>query len=479
MNEFKVSRRSALLGGSLSLLGAAAPVGRAAIIPEGSLTPEMFGARGDGVTNDSAAFAALSAAITRRGGGVIALRRKVYVVGAQRHDPTGSNGYAFAPESLLRFVGLPGPLTILGNGATLRCQSGLRYGTFVPATGAPSRHAMPYLNPRERATPYEYMIYAERCVGAVTISDLELDGNLPRLVIGGEYGDTGRQIAGSGIFLRDNRGDEILRSVSSHHHPQDGIIIDGNDDPVLAARVTRRAEDIRCEYNARQGCSIVGGRNWSFSRCKFNHTGKAVIQSAPGAGVDIEAEGSKKNRNLSFEDCEFADNTGCGLVADSGDSEGATFTRCRFVGTTMWSVWPNKPLFSFRTCTFIGSAVKCFSDADPIRTTKFYDCLFTDDPKLSPNGKVYREGRADGSLADLSDGTNVRFERCRFLAVGGAVLPWSSSAIYANCRMVQTSPSVGYPHGTYIGHNVISGRVDLYGIKIKGDLILNGKPFRP
>jgi hypothetical protein len=474
----RCSRRALLLAGSVAIAQAAAPVRFALAAQDDALTPEMFGARGDGVTNDTEAFADLARAVSMRGGGTIRLRRATYIVGAQqrsRADPS----YAFPPAKLLHFVDLPGPLTIIGNGATLRCAPGLRFGTFNRITGAPTRNPMPYFNQQERATPYEYMILVERCAGVVTITDLELDGNLKKLVIGGEYGDTGHQIAGTGIFLRDNRGSEILQRIHTHHHPQDGIMIDGIDDPALAVRVTRRMEDIRSEYNGRQGCSFTGGRNWAIRRSKFSHTGKAGLVSAPAAGVDIEAEGGKKNRNLSFEDCEFSNNAGCGMVADSGDSEGATFQRCRFVGTTNWSVWPNKPHFRFAKCTFVGCIVRCFSDPDASRATQFRDCTFTDDPRLSPTGEVYREGRPDGSVADLSDSVNILFDRCRFLAVGGAVLPWSTGAIFANCTMRQTSKSTGYPRGTYIGRNTIDGTVGLYGIKIRGELILNGKPYTP
>ncbi|MEA3048199.1 MAG: hypothetical protein QOG84_35 [Sphingomonadales bacterium] len=458
---------------------AACSSGRAeAQAPRDALTPEMFGAKGDGVANDSDAFDRLAQEVSRRGGGTVALRRTTYLVGRQLRDPSPGASYAFAPARILQFRNLPRSLTIVGNGATLRCAPGLRYGTFDPVTGKPTRHPVPYLNPAERASPYESMIFVENCVGAVTISDIELDGNLKAHMLGGPYGDTGIQIAATGIFLRNNRGSETLRNIYSHHHPQDGVIIDGLDDPALAARVTRRAVGLRCEYNGRQGCSLVGGRGWTFTGSKFNHTGKAGIGSSPAAGFDIEAEGGKTIRNLAFEDCEFSDNVGCGLVADSGDSQGATFTRCRFVGTTDWSVWPNKPFFRFRACTFVGCIVRCFGDPDPNRATQFFDCVFTDDPKQSPTGQVYREGRPDGSIADLSDEANVLFDHCRFLAVGGAVLPWSTGAIYSNCTMRQTSKSPGYPRGTYLGRNTIdASHIELYGTKNRGELILNGTPL--
>jgi hypothetical protein len=446
-------------------------------VPAGALTPEMFGAKGDGVSNDTAAFGRLSREVARRGGGTIALRRAVYLVGEQRRIMGPGSGWAFAPSPILDFVRLRGSLTILGNGATLRCAPGLRFGTFDANTGRATRHPVPFLGPSERATPYEFMIRVEECAGAVTISDLELDGNLPRLVLGGAYGDTGIQIAGTGIFLRNNRGSEILRNIHSHHHPQDGVMI---DDPVgPAGGRIRRAENLRCEYNARQGCSLIGGGGWLFLRSRFNHTGRAGLASAPGAGFDIEAEAGKTIRDLRFEDCEFVDNYGCGLVADSGDSANASFERCRFVGTTIWSVWPAKPYFRFNGCTIVGTAVRCFGDPDPRKATQFHDCLFTDDPKLSPNGKVYREDRADGPLADLSDAQNVLFNRCRLFGVAGAVLPWSTGAIYADCVMRQSTRSPGYPRGEYRGRTTIEGSVHLDNSRFTGSLMLNGSPFPP
>jgi hypothetical protein len=469
-------RRELLAAAGGSVLAGALPLS-AAKAQFRTLTPEMFGARGDGITNDTAAFLALSKAVSTLGAGTVALRRTTYIVGAQERMPAGS-GYAYAPSAILWFEKLKGPLTIQGNGATLRCAAGLRYGSFDPETGEPMQPRPPYLNEAARATPYEYMIYAGNCAGPIHISDLELDGNVATLRLGGSYGDTGRQIAAAGIFLRDNTGGQVIERVRSHHHGLDGLMIDSPDTP-LTGGAERRVEDVHCDYNARQGCSFIGGRDWVFRKSSFNNTGQAGFASAPAAGFDIEAE-TRRIRNLRFEDCEFANNAGCGLVADSGDSQGATFVRCRFIGTVNWSAWPCKPAFHFTGCTFVGTVVRVFETADPQLVTRFTDCLFTDDPKLSPNGKVYREGRADGPLVDAGETPNPYFERCRFLAVGGAVLPWTIKATYVNCTMRQTSPSTGYPRGRYIGRNTIdSVGINLYGIAIEGELVLNGKPFRP
>jgi hypothetical protein len=247
-------------------------------------------------------------------------------------------------------------------------------------------------------------------------------------------------------------------------------MIDGDD----KRRARSRFENVVCEYNGRQGVSIVGGRGYDFAGCKFNHTGRSAVVSAPAAGVDIEAEGEKTNRDLTFTDCEFSNNAGCGLVADSGDSEGAVFTRCKFIGSTNWSAWPNKPGFVFRASTFVGTIVHPWADADPRRAARFDDCRFLDDPRLSPNGKVYLAGEKNHAVIDMADSTNVQFNRCSFLLTHDGLLPWSWRALYTDCVMRQAAKIESHPKGKYFGRNTIDGYVELYGTIVVGSLTQNG-----
>lgn len=467
------SRRRFLESGAVLAVAAALPMRAAdAWQADGrTLTPEMFGAKGDGRTNDSAAFEQLAAIVSGNGGGTVSLGAgKTYIVGVQHASQGGQYGYA--PAKLLEFRGCSEPLIIRGNGARIKCAPGLRYGTFDSRTGRATRNPMPYLGQGELATPYMAMIHVEDCSGPIEITDVELDGSVEKLLIGGEYGDTGRQIPADGIFLRNNRGSELIRNVHSHHHARDGLVIDGLDRDGGARRLIR---GLRSEYNCRQGCSIVGGLGYIFEDCRFNHTGKAVFTSAPGAGVDIEAEGSKKNRNFSFTRCEFSNNSGCGMVADSGDSEGATFTDCRFIGTTSWAAWPFKPRFRFDGCTFVGASVKAYGDRDPSRAAQFHDCTFLDDPRLAPGGKVYMGGKKHYFIYDLSSELNVRFSNCTFRLRHDGLLPWSWHAIYENCTMSQRASEAAYPKGKYLGRSTLTGPVDLYGTNVIGTLVLNGR----
>ena len=467
-SAIELSRRQLLCGATAAAVMSSGP----AEAQPRAVTPEQFGAVGDGRTNDTDAFVAMAAFVSAQGGGEIRLRRATYIVGKQ--GPGGLQGYAFAPSKIMQFEGCKRPLIIRGNGARLRCASGLRYGTFDPVSSKPTKHKMPYFGSGELSAPYFAMIWAENCTAGVEISDIELDGNLQQLEIGGPFGDADWQIGCAGIRLVNNLGDERLSRIRCHHHAQDGITIDGSP----ARNGSGVLEEVVCDSNVRQGCSLVGGRNYDFRKCEFKNTGKAGLASLPGAGLDIEAEG-KTIRDLKLSDCLFANNIGPGMVADSGNTEGALFERCRFIGTTSWAAWPRMPRFRFSNCEFVGSIVHAHGDPDPNRAAQFHDCTFRDDPALSPTGEVYNAAEWH-PIAELPHSPNVLFNRCRFILTHRAVLPWTTNVvIFSNCTMSQKAEKTAYPRGTYVGRNRIDAKVDLYSSKIKGELILNGRLIPP
>jgi hypothetical protein len=329
---------------------------------------------------------------------------------------------------------------------------------------------MPFTKREFVASPYSAMIIAEHCRGLIDISDIELDGNLGALQVGGKFGDKGWQIPATGIRLIDNYGAERLSEIYSHHHALDGLTLYSSPDRKSSTTVS----NVRSEYNARQGCSLTGGRNYFFQGCRFLHTGKSVLHSGPGAGFDVEAQG-RAIREVHFADCEFVDNRGVGLVADSGDSADMSFTKCRFVGTTQWSAWPKKPGMRFDNCTFVGTLVHPYGDTDLARAAQFLDCDFLDSRALSPTGEIFFGAGARHAIVNAPDARNVLFQRCRFHMKGYGGLPFTTDAIYSDCELSQSYPVKARPCGKYIGNNRLDGNIDLSGSKIAGIVILNGQ----
>ena len=462
------SRRQFIIAaGAVGLAGSV----RAAALSQ--VSPEMFGAKGDWRTNDTRAFAAMSAHLNAAGGGTIVLRPTTYIVGDQ-HPSAGGNSSivtnSFTASDIIHLAGCSGPIRIEGRGATLRCASGLRYGRFEPGSGKPFAN-VEKLTETNEAVPYVAFIHIEKCSGGIEISDLELDGNLKGLWIGGNSGRGGWQAGGTGIILHGNTGPERLSRIHSHHHAQDGMILT----PALHRAGATSVVDCICEYNGRQGCSVTGGRNFLFQRCFFRHTGRAILHSAPGAGVDIEAE-NWPIRDVAFENCEFSDNAGFGLTSGSGDSADVSCNGCKFVGTTNWAAWPDSPGMRFSHCVFAGPINHCHGDVDPSRAVHFMDCAFTDDHRLSPTGKLFLGKGKEQWIAIVLKSPNVRFDRCRFHLTGDTLLPLSDNGvIYADCEMSQRSPTASGPLGTYIGTNSISGKADLLGAIIRGRVVVNGR----
>lgn len=336
---------------------------------------KSFGAKGDGKTNDQVAFEKAAAFFNaRKGNGKLVISKGNYVVGKQTFT-AGKNGKpAYEGANVLFFTGVQN-LTVQGTtGTKLKYINGLKYGAFNPETGKPDEHGGGYFVNWAYAATGGHCILIDNSTN-VTISTMELDGNSGTMVLGGSYGDVGRQLPHYGIFIQ-NSHNVTVEKVNLHHFGLDGICVaniksDKKDNIKLL--------DSRFEYNSRQGFSWIGGNDLLVKNCKFNHTGQGKFNSAPGAGVDIEAEYGPI-RNGVFENCEFINNKGCALVADSGDSGNCTFKNSTFWGVENWSIWVTKPAYTFIGCNIYGSIVHGYNSPTDADATKYISCRFEDKP---------------------------------------------------------------------------------------------------
>ncbi len=253
---------------------------------------KSFGAKGNGKTNDHKSFQKAAAYFNSRGGnGKLIISPGTYIVGKQIFTGGKANQHAYKGEDVLHFVNIKNFQVQGTSKSVLKYADSFKFGAFDPATGKPHEHG------NNSFVIHTYAAFVGNCINLencnnISVKDLILDGNNKSLVLGGFYGDVGRQLLHNGIFIK-NSNNIIVNKLNVHHFGLDGIyvfnILNKQKDNITLS-------NSRFEYNARQGLSWTGGNSLFVINCKFNHTGKGKFASPPSAGVDIEAEmGSIRN----------------------------------------------------------------------------------------------------------------------------------------------------------------------------------------
>jgi hypothetical protein len=360
-----------------------------------------FGAKGNGKSDDQFAFEKAASFFNSRGGnGKLVLPKGIYIVGRQDFR-TG-----IKQRHVLNILNCKN-LTIEGEGAVVKFKDSLLYGAFDPVLLKPFHSDQRVFVDYAYAAPIGNFINLLNC-SHIVIKNIEVNGNQKGMVLGGTYGDTGFQLSHDGILLEDC-SNVLLQNLHIHHMGRDGVQI-GNRTPAkwLTQNQNIEIRNSRFEFNGRQGLSWVGGSGLKVKSSKFNSTGKGRFLSAPGAGLDIEAE-IGIIQNGFFEDCEFIDNVGCAIVADNGDSKNMTFVRCTFWGVNGWTAWINKPNYNFIESNFYGSIVHGYDSESDENATKFFRCKFED--------KSYHAASAYGNyLVEINGVRRILFDRCDFTA---------------------------------------------------------------
>lgn len=417
---------------------------------QGSVTKSLkdFGAKGDGVTDDMPAFIKATEFFNKRkGNGTLMIPSGIYLVHTQSENPVKGGTY-YKTKQCFEFVYCKN-LKIIGKGKVLiKYVAGQRFGSFHPLTGKIHKPKMPFLD-----FSYRIGIGSVFDIGScdnIEIKNIEADGNISNMIIGGTWGDVGHQVGHSGIVLGNTHNVKIEK-VSFHHFGLDGIMIVNkerfmNGEKLKDSIVIKNAD---FEYNGRQGLSWVGGNGLEVYNSKFNHTGRnGTIASVPGAGMDIESEVAPL-MNGKFVGCEYINNHGVGVIADSGPSQDMEFDDCTFWGTTAWSIWTPKINYTFKNSKIYGSIVHANAGKNDYEATKFINCLF--------ENKLYNGKKSSGNfLIELNAVQRVRFEKCTFNAKYGVVPIWidspendaSASNLFKDCTInftVDSTIAYSYP----------------------------------
>lgn len=365
---------------------------------------KSFGAKGDGRTNDHLSFQRAAEYFNKRGGnGKLIISKGIYIIGRQTFTGGKPDKPAYEGENVLHFTNIKNFKIEGRSSATLKYRDSLRFGAFTPDAGLPYEHGNNLFLNHSYAAVIGWCISFSNCSN-ISIYNLTIDGNNKGIILGGVWGDVGRQMPHSGVFIQNSKN-VIVNKINAHHFGLDGIYVSNKESGITDSISILNSS---FEYNARQGLSWVGGNHLFVKNCKFNNTGKEAFSSPPSAGVDIEAEVGPI-QNGRFSNCEFINNTGLGVVADAGNSRNCTFANCTIWGATNWSVWVTKPGFTFKDCNIYGSIVHGYNSPDEKNSTKYINCTFED--------KAYRGKEPYGNyIIESNNAKRVSFTGCTFIA---------------------------------------------------------------
>lgn len=407
--------------------------------------------------NDSAALKRAGDVIQAQGGGTLVLTtRKIYIVGGQTFQDPSLTGYSGEPVQLFTVSLLTRPLIIEGNGATIRCGAGFKFGTFNSA-GVNPNHPMPYTG-TDRATPYKYMLNISGCTALVRIDDLELDGNIRSQIIGGQWGDTGWQIPMTGLLTTNNSGGIMLNNVKGYLHGQDGWTQNGVANTDFAKLENVVTNECKWDFNGRLGIAIVGGRgitlnggstNWNASNDAGTPGGPLPVTSNPGAGVDLEAEAGKFIRDVILNGVEQVGNKSTAIVADGTNVSRITVNSPVMIQVNPGSyvLWPNCDKFKVNGGLIAGTIVFARgSAADPGNAFLAIGTTFTTSSNVSPTGVI---GTINNHIFE-SAGRLARAENCHFIFDQAGVPPTGIGRAH-NCKFTMMQGGVSLYGTTFSG----------------------------
>lgn len=317
----------------------------------------------------------------------------------------------------------------------------MKFGSFNPATGQPYYPVLPFINQSYRADIGSIISLLSN--ESVHIKDLLLDGNIEQMTIGGQYGDIGYQLRHYGIQSYSNQK-LFIENLTCRKFGTDGMIIGQDvtfDNEALSARPVSIINTI-CEYNGRQGLSIVGGKGFFISNCSFNYTGYLFLfgvitgeystewVSAPGSGIDIEAEAGII-RDVEITNCEFISNKNVGILSTAGDASNVIVKNCLIWARNGLATEAKHPSVAFIDCKFYGSVSESYSNdkLEVGKWTRYISCVF-EDKDLPPVtiGEITIIPKGNNSQRPLISNNGCIIEGCTF--------------IYRNANPVPVAPQI-------------------------------------
>ena len=259
------------------------------IIENDSVSVNQFGAKGDGINDDSDAIN-------------LALSSKAYNISFKKGNTYMVRGYETGQSEggttgLTETTGLiiPSNKNVDLNESTIKCITNERqnYNVFTIAE-------------KENIILKNGTIIGDRAT---------------------HTGATGEW--GYGVSLRSS-SNITLDNLKISECWGDGINLNNNGTAsVLNKNIT--INNCICDGNRRQGISIENGDIVNIHDSQFINTGNNSLHTSPGAGCDIEPTSIQNVSNVLFDNCIFNNNYGCGLLIYGATIDKVNVINCKII----------------------------------------------------------------------------------------------------------------------------------------------------
>lgn len=341
----------------------------------------------------------LSAAVNKNSGGRVVFPSGLYEIGHQVLAGAGDKGGSWLFSQLFHVSNCKNALLLEFNQTVLKFKDGMRHGAFDPITGLPVANGGII---KKYDAGYGRAIELRSNEDVRIIGQLRIDGNDKNSIIGGTYGDKGRQNVSYGVFAVGNKLLSSSGSFVLHNIPLDGLYVSS----LNSNESKTDMNGIVSIKNARQALSLTGGWNQTYTSCYFGKTGMGDFpSSAPAANLDLEAEITGEIKNANFDYCVFSDAVGGSIISEFNSARDVNFNNCLIENSRNVSIYCKSSL-KFNNCKINGK-VEPFYSRYKESPAVINDCKVTqymeDGSKAFIAGSLFSDGGSRSTYSNLID----------------------------------------------------------------------------
>ena len=286
----------------------------------GIVNVKSYGAKGDGVTDDSEALKSAIASLPKNGG------KLFFPTGVYIHGDGVTTGFSYPPVTIGVYDNCPSGDTDMGrdirlmfDGYTNLTISG--YGATIQSHD-------------NNGECRNNSIFTFINCGNLRVEGIKIDARSQfRIPVLSDYDDGSGKASRSNLFIR--YGTNItLEDVESNYSMMDGVFISGDS----TAQADVRLINCNCYYNYRQGLTISSVKKCLVDGGNYSFTG-VLRGTMPKSGIDIEAD-AFRNTDVIIRGATIDSNAVSGIVL-SYRSSNCKIEKCKFINKGVNSVYDN------------------------------------------------------------------------------------------------------------------------------------------